>query len=480
MFGFIGFALTILGLTSAYTNEALQDQVTNLPGLDVTSIPQFNQFSGYLTFGSKHIHYWFVEAIESPSSAPLVFWTNGGPGCSGLLGFLTEQGPFRPTEDGLLEFNKWTWNQKANMVFIEQPVGVGFSYSDNSSDYRIGDDQTALDNVQVILQFISKFPEYSKTPIYLTAESYGGHYIPTWADAILDYNYANPKNLINLAGFAVGNPYVDYWSGVGAQMEAYWDHQLLPSNLWDIYVSNGCTNAVGYLNNSVCSSLTLDFMRKINSINPYALDYPVCLDTQEIHMLKYLLSGPDIEIIQTSHHDQVKQGNLRGLQYSQGNQDSQDSQDIPYQPCEENWTTKYLNRPDVIDAIHVINSVNWEECSRTTKYELSDKMKSTIHIYRKLIEQKDVPLNMLIYSGDDDSVCATKYTNEWVYGLGYIPTTNWKTWVTPDGQVAGYETVFKVPKGNSFKFATVHGAGHEVPTYKPEEAYVLFNDWLGL
>ncbi len=77
-------------------------------------------------------------------------------------------------EDGSLVFNKWTWNQNANMVFIEQPVGVGFSYADNSQDYHIGDDQAAQDNVQVINKFLEKFPEYSKTPIYLTAESYGG------------------------------------------------------------------------------------------------------------------------------------------------------------------------------------------------------------------------------------------------------------------------------------------------------------------
>jgi carboxypeptidase C (cathepsin A) len=462
----VSLVLAGLGLSAGYSTEALEDQVINLPGLDSNSIPQFNQFSGYLNFGTKHIHYWFVEAIESPESAPLVFWTNGGPGCSGLLGFLTEQGPFRPQADGSLEYNKWTWNQKANMVFIEQPVGVGFSYSTNQSDYRIGDTQAAQDNVQVILEFIKKFPEYSSAPLYITAESYGGHYIPTWADAIVDYNSANPSNSIKFAGFAVGNPYVDYWSGVGAQMEAYWDHQLLPSSSWDRYVSNGCTDAAGYLNNSICSSLTLDFMKKIGNLNPYALDYPVCLDAQQVHMLKYLLDGLNT--------DTNTKNNLRGKSYLAS------EPDIPYQACEDNWTTEYLNRPDVIKSIHVVNSIKWEECSRTTKYELADKMKSTIHIYRKLIEQKQTPLNMMIYSGDDDSVCATKYTNEWVYGLGYPTKSNWVVWVDPDNQVAGYKTVFVVPHGNQFQFATVHGAGHEVPTYKPSQAYVLFNSWLGL
>lgn len=253
-----------------------------------------------------------------------------------------------------------------------------------------------------------------------------------------------------MAGFAVGNPYVDYWSGVGAQMEAYWDHQLIDQKSWSVYESSGCTSSIGFLNNSICSTLSLDFMKKIGSINPYALDYPVCLTTQQVYMLEILW---DVNFIQSK--------SLRGT----------NSLTLPYEPCEDNWTENYLNIPEVKTALHV-KDINWVECSRTTKYQLSDKMKSTIHIYRKLIEQSKTKLNIMIYSGDDDSVCATKYTNEWVYGLGYLISSNWKVWNNLDGQVAGYETIFKPASGNKFKFSTVHGAGHEVPTYKPAQAFV--------
>ena len=83
---------------SAYTDDAIADQVTNLPGAENLDI-NFNQFSGYLTVdGTKQMHYWFVESENNPADSPLAFWTNGGPGCSGLLGFLTEQGPFRPNK----------------------------------------------------------------------------------------------------------------------------------------------------------------------------------------------------------------------------------------------------------------------------------------------------------------------------------------------------------------------------------------------
>ena len=66
------------------------------------------------------IFYWYVEAVESPETAPVALWTNGGPGCSGLTGFLTEQGPFHVSENGTLEKNDYACNNDANMLFVEQ------------------------------------------------------------------------------------------------------------------------------------------------------------------------------------------------------------------------------------------------------------------------------------------------------------------------------------------------------------------------
>jgi len=88
-------------------------------------------------------------------------------------------------------------------------------------------------------------------------------------------------------------------------------------------------------------------------------------------------------------------------------------------------------------------------------------------------------LNILVYSGDDDGVCGTVGTQKWIYDLGYPVKSLWKTWEV-DGQMAGYVTEFNTPFSNDsrFKFATVHFAGHEVPTYKPKEAFVLFQSYL--
>jgi carboxypeptidase C (cathepsin A) len=86
---------------------------------------------------------------------------------------MTEQGPFRPAQDGNLRPNPYAWNQVANMVFIESPAGVGFSYAENTDDYTTGDSQTAIDNYNTIQAFMKRFPEYSANDLYITSESYG-------------------------------------------------------------------------------------------------------------------------------------------------------------------------------------------------------------------------------------------------------------------------------------------------------------------
>ncbi len=85
----------------------------------------------------------------------------GGPGCSGLLGFFTEQGPFLPNEKGGLDANEYSWNKFANMVFIEQPAGVGFSTT-GTDKINYGDDQAATDNYQFIVNFLQKFSNFKQ------------------------------------------------------------------------------------------------------------------------------------------------------------------------------------------------------------------------------------------------------------------------------------------------------------------------------
>ena len=144
-----------------------------------------------------------------PRNANANAHSNGGPGCSGLFGALAENGWFRPNPDGAtLAANPFSWNLVSNMVYIEVPVGVGFSFSGDERDYDIGDRQTAVDNYHVVQAFLDRYPHLRGNDFYLTSESYGGHYIPTLAQEIVLRNREVGRDRhVNLRGFAVGNPY---------------------------------------------------------------------------------------------------------------------------------------------------------------------------------------------------------------------------------------------------------------------------------
>ena len=210
-------------------------------------------------------------------------------------------------------------------------------------------------------------------------------------------------------------------------------------------------------------------MKKIGNLNPYALDYPVCVTSQQA-WTTYMI----YDIIKENNNDIVVDAFFSVFNAVPLKDD--------YEPCEDNYASDYLNKPDVKLALHVKSGIEWEECSRTVKYEYLDKMLPMEHYYNKLLNSaSDKNLRILVYSGDDDSVCGTIGTQKWIWDLGYPvkPNEMWKVWEV-DGQTAGYITQFETPfsKDARLTFATVHFAGHEVPTYKPKEAFYLYKAYL--
>jgi len=154
-----------------------------------------------------------------------------------------------------------------------------------------------------------------------------------------------------------------------------------------------------------------------------------------------------------------------------------------YHPCEAAHLIKYLNRKDVQKALHTKPDTNWTVCAKGIVHYHHDGSPKT-DLYRELVEmgiQGKHNLNMLVYSGDDDSVCSTAGTQEWIYDLGVEPVQEhlWKVWKA-NGQTAGYVKHFDLGDETdaTFTFATVHGAGHEVPAYRPIEALQMFKIYL--
>lgn len=229
------------------------------------------RFSGYVDVtekkdGSRQLFYWFVEAEFTPATAPVVLWTNGGPGCSGLGGALTEMGPFVVGPDKTLRRRDFAWNKLANMLFIEQPAGVGFSTAKNATYYD--DAAAAADNANFVARWRQKFPDFAAHQLYLTSESYGGHYLPTLARELVK------RKTPNFAGFAVGNPltYMPYRDF--GQFGTWYNHQLLPKPAWDAYLANGCQSDCPPEDprckpNATCATLEKEFSDLVAAADPY-------------------------------------------------------------------------------------------------------------------------------------------------------------------------------------------------------------------
>lgn len=121
------------------------------------------------------------SALALPATDPLVLWMNGGPGASSVAyGFWTEHGPFRLVPDGKGNYKPSlydeSWNQIANVIYVEAPSGVGFSYSNDTSKYKgITDAESSFDNFLFLQAWFRVFASFKANDFYVTAESYGGH-----------------------------------------------------------------------------------------------------------------------------------------------------------------------------------------------------------------------------------------------------------------------------------------------------------------
>ncbi|TQS36670.1 hypothetical protein Golomagni_02872 [Golovinomyces magnicellulatus] len=162
------------------------------------------QYSGYLddNENDKHLFYWFFESRNDPENDPVILWLNGGPGCSSLTGLFVELGPASIDENINLVHNPYSWNSNASVIFLDQPVNVGYSYSGRSVSNTVA---ASKDIYALLTLFFRQFPQYAKQDLHIAGESYAGHYIPVFASEILSHKNRN----INLKSALIGNGLTD-------------------------------------------------------------------------------------------------------------------------------------------------------------------------------------------------------------------------------------------------------------------------------
>ncbi|KAH6767119.1 serine carboxypeptidase-like 40 [Perilla frutescens var. hirtella] len=406
------------------------DEILGLPGQPQVN---FSQYSGYVSVdpvAGRALFYYFAESEDS-STKPLVLWLNGGPGCSSLgAGAMTELGPFRVNPDGkTLWYNQYSWNNVANVIFLESPAGVGFSYSNRSSDYTTGDTQTAEDAYTFLVNWLERFPEYKTRDFYITGESYAGHYVPQLAALIQQNNKITNQTVINLKGIAIGNALIDDEDEGKGYFDYIWTHALISDEIHEGIVEN-CNFSAAANVSETCDNYTSQAEDALRDIFPYNIYAPWC-------------STP-----------------------------SNSSAINGYDPCSDDYVDSYLNTPQVQTALHA-NAPgiggNWSLCNYNIGWNWQDSPYTLLPTIKELMADG---IRVWIYSGDTDSVVPITATRNSMPKLEAAVKTPWYPWYLQQ-EVGGYVVEYE-----NVTFVSVRGAGHFVPSYQPQRALTLFSSFL--
>lgn len=210
-----------------------------------------------------------------------------------MLGSFVLHGPCVVDDDSYFFDNPYSWTKKLNIVYIDAPAGVGFSYARSSSDKKFNDFRSADDNMKAVLSFYKKFPEFRQNEVYLAGESYTGIYVPYLAQKIHQHNIQTKTHAgdlhINLKGFMVGNAVADWKVDTeNVMMEFAYMHNLVTKDTYFQWKNNKCEKYHGDVLPGSTSKECVESWNKMQTIlsdlNPYDIyrdEHPPRYEEQE-------------------------------------------------------------------------------------------------------------------------------------------------------------------------------------------------------
>jgi len=397
----------------------------------IASAVPTKQYSGYIPVNPQYnanMFYWMFESQNSPSTDPLVLWMTGGPGCSSELALFFENGPYTVNNDFSLSENKFGWNQFSNLLYVDQPVGTGFSYA--NQDYVTNETSVDTDMYTFLQGFFAKYPQYAKLDFYIIGESYGGHYVPSLAARIVAENQNSSNPQIHLKGVGIGNGWVDPYTQYAAYGPFAIANNLIDNNVYAT-INQSVQTCQGEISNQQwnaaendCGNIMQEVLQAAGNINVYNIQLqcnpaPLCYNFDVI--------------------------------------------------------TAYLNLAKTQQSLGVQGNIQWEACS--------DSVNEMFGVDREESFAFDVPtllnsgIRVLVYSGKLDLICnyfgGVAWTNaiNWPGQNAFIntPLHSWKVGT----QVAG-----QAKSAQGLTWLQVEAAGHMVPHDQPAAALALLKTFL--
>lgn len=395
------------------------------------------QLVGYYSAGGdKKYFFWLFEARKTvPKDSPTVMWLTGGPGCSSMMALFTENGPCTVNPEGTDTIpNPYSWTERANVFWVDQPPGTGFS----EGSYDQNEDGVALDMHAFLEALFKAKPEYNNR-FYISGESYAGHYIPAIANYIFEQNKGTGFK-INMAGVAIGNGWTDpelqfasfpemaYKSTTTKPFVSEAEYKAMVAvvpacqqfvNLCDTGSTYSC-----YVAEAVCEASLMGAVQAHNK-NPYDLrldcgDKPLCYDNTNLET--------------------------------------------------------FLNDPKVKQNLGVNPDKEWAVCDTTVYINFLEDFVKSFH--KRLVPLIEAGVPVLIYAGDQDYICNWIGVKSWTLALEWSGQKKFN---------AAQDLPYKLPSGKdiglrrsagSFTFLQVFEAGHMVPMDQPEAALFMINDFI--
>ncbi|PKA50422.1 Serine carboxypeptidase-like 18 [Apostasia shenzhenica] len=452
------FMLLLISLL-LHSAQSMSAAVTHLPGFlpSSSSTLPFNLETGYVTVDEVHgveLFYYLIESEGKPSEDPLLLWLTGGPGCSALSALALEIGPLKfKTEkyNGSLPnlvYNPYAWTKFSSIIFLDSPVGTGFSFSHQPEGYQTGDKSWAEHANIFLRKWLADHPQYLSNHLYVAGDSYAGKVVPLVAQYLSNGNDNGMQPRVNLKGYIVGNPSTGEKIDFNSRVPFAHGMGIISDELAKS-IRRTCKGE-NYQNpkNALCASHLQIFQEFESEIMKSHILEPKCtLASQKPrHTTRSLQDESSKKLITLSEPDIKCRTYAYYLMHIWAN----------------NVATK--------NALHVKKGTvdEWQRCKHDLAF--AKDLRSSMQYHTNLTTRG---YRALVYSGDHDMIVPFVGTKWWIRSLNFSVIGQWRSWHVK-GQVAGYTVSYS----NNLTFATVKNGGHTAPEYKPEECSAMARRWI--